>query len=115
MVSEATFLPTTPAELRQRGWDALDVILVSGDAYIDSPFSGIALIGRTLEAAGLRVGIIAQPDTESLDDIRRLGAPRLFLAVDLEFLPVFEAFDRVNFRIGLAADFHESGGFSHNV
>ena len=81
MVSEATFLPTTPAELRQRGWDALDVILVSGDAYIDSPFSGIALIGRTLEAEGLRVGIIAQPDTESLDDIRRLGAPRLFWGI----------------------------------
>ncbi|NLF86696.1 MAG: YgiQ family radical SAM protein [Lentisphaerae bacterium] len=74
----ADFLPTTPGEMRQRGWDTLDVILVSGDAYIDSPFSGIALIGRALEADGFRVGVIAQPDTESLDDIRRLGAPRLF-------------------------------------
>ncbi|MDD5704826.1 MAG: YgiQ family radical SAM protein [Kiritimatiellae bacterium] len=72
-----TFLPASAAEMRRRGWDAADVILVSGDAYIDSPFSGAALIGRALEARGLRVGLIAQPDTAGLDDIRRLGAPRL--------------------------------------
>ena len=81
MASEDLFLPATPGEMRQRGWDALDIILVSGDAYIDSPFSGIALIGRALEADGFRVGVIAQPGAASPDDIRRLGAPRLFWGV----------------------------------
>jgi uncharacterized radical SAM protein YgiQ len=75
------FLPSTRADLRSRGWDELDVILVSGDAYIDSPFTGVALIGRVLEAAGFRVGVIGQPDTRTHDDIRRLGAPRLFWGV----------------------------------
>ncbi|MCE1252176.1 MAG: YgiQ family radical SAM protein [Anaerolineae bacterium] len=77
----ANFLPTTPAELRQRGWDQLDVILVSGDSYIDSPFIGAAVIGRMLEQAGFRVGIIAQPDINSPADITRLGEPRLFWGV----------------------------------
>jgi uncharacterized radical SAM protein YgiQ len=77
---ENIFLPTTRQELRQRGWDGLDVILVSGDAYIDSPFAGPAVIGRVLEAAGFRVGIISQPDLRG-DDIRRLGEPRLFWGV----------------------------------
>jgi uncharacterized radical SAM protein YgiQ len=75
------YLPSTPAELRARGWDALDVILVTGDAYIDSPFAGAALVGRVLEAAGFRVGVIAQPETQDLADISRLGAPRLFWGV----------------------------------
>ncbi len=74
------FLPSTPQELRQRGWDRLDVILVSGDAYIDSPFVGTAVIGRVLEAAGFRVGIISQPDLYG-DDIRRLGEPLLFWGI----------------------------------
>jgi uncharacterized radical SAM protein YgiQ len=75
------FLPCTPAEIERLGWDAPDVILVSGDAYIDSPFSGVAVIGRVLTAAGFRVAIIAQPDVSSHDDIRRLGQPRLFWGV----------------------------------
>jgi uncharacterized radical SAM protein YgiQ len=75
------FLPSTPAEVARLGWDAPDVILVSGDAYIDSPFSGVAVIGRTLAAAGFRVAVIAQPDTASHDDIRRLGQPKLFWGV----------------------------------
>jgi uncharacterized radical SAM protein YgiQ len=74
------FLPSTPQEVRQLGWDRLDVILVSGDAYIDSPFVGTAVIGRVLEAAGFRVGIISQPDLHG-DDIRRLGEPRLFWGI----------------------------------
>ena len=72
------FLPTTPEELVERGWDMLDVILVSGDSYIDSPFIGAAVIGRILESAGFRVGIIAQPDIRNPADITRLGEPRLF-------------------------------------
>jgi uncharacterized radical SAM protein YgiQ len=75
------FLPTTAEELTARGWDALDVVLVTGDSYIDSPFIGAAVIGRVLEAAGYRVGIIAQPDIHRPDDITRLGEPRLFWGV----------------------------------
>jgi uncharacterized radical SAM protein YgiQ len=75
------FLPCTPSEIERLGWEAPDVILVSGDAYVDSPFSGIALVGRVLTAAGFRVAIIAQPDIASHDDIRRLGQPRLFWGV----------------------------------
>ena len=75
------FLPSTPAEMKARGWDSLDVILVTGDAYIDSPFAGAALIGRVLENAGFRVGILAQPDVKDTTDISCLGAPRLFWGV----------------------------------
>ncbi len=74
------FLPTTQKELRRLGWDQLDVILVTGDAYIDSPYVGIAVIGRVLVDAGFRVGVIAQPDLES-DAICRLGEPALFWGV----------------------------------
>ncbi len=64
--------------MQRLGWDALDVILVTGDSYIDSPFIGAAVIGKLLVQAGYRVGIIAQPDTAGLADIGRLGLPRLF-------------------------------------
>ncbi len=79
--TSAAFLPVTPEEVRARGWDALDVIIVTGDTYIDSPFIGAAVIGRVLEAAGYRVGIVAQPDVTGPDDIVRLGEPRLFWGV----------------------------------
>ena len=75
------FIPTTLREVRQRGWSGLDVILVTGDSYIDSPHIGVAVIGRVLLDAGYRVGIIAQPDPDNPDDIRRLGAPDLFWGV----------------------------------
>ena len=75
------FLPTTIDEMQKLGWDRLDVILISGDTYIDSSFSGISVIGRVLLDAGFRVGIIAQPDIDSDDDIRRLGEPGLFWGV----------------------------------
>lgn len=75
------FLPTSRKELQRLGWDALDIILVTGDAYIDSPSIGVAIIGKTLLAAGYRVGIIAQPDISGKDDIRRLGEPELFWGV----------------------------------
>ncbi len=75
------FLPTTQDECRKRGWDALDVILVTGDTYIDSPFIGVAVIGKVLVGAGYRVGIIAQPDVASAEDIARLGEPELFWGV----------------------------------
>jgi uncharacterized radical SAM protein YgiQ len=75
------FLPTTRKELGHLGWNQLDIILVTGDSYIDSPFIGVALIGRVLQRAGYRVGVIAQPDTQSQRDISRLGEPRLFWGV----------------------------------
>ena len=78
---EARFLPTTMEEARERGWDALDVILVTGDTYIDSPFIGVSVIGRVLEDEGYRVGIIAQPDMASGEDIKRLGEPVLFWGI----------------------------------
>lgn len=75
------FLPTTPKELKERGWEEADVILVTGDAYIDSPFVGVAVIGQILVHAGYRVGIIAQPDVRNPGDIERLGRPTLFWGV----------------------------------
>ena len=67
--------------MKQLGWDALDVILVTGDSYIDSPFIGTAVIGKLLVQAGYRVGVIAQPDPTSDADIGRLGEPALFWGV----------------------------------
>ena len=75
------FIPTTPEEVRERGWDGLDVVLVSGDTYTDNAYNGTALIGHWLMDRGLRVGIIAQPDVSSGDDISRLGQPELFWSV----------------------------------
>ncbi|RJQ65191.1 MAG: YgiQ family radical SAM protein [Desulfobacteraceae bacterium] len=75
------FLPTTRRESDQLGWTSLDVILVTGDTYIDAPHIGVAVIGRVLLAAGFRVGIIAQPDVDSARDITRLGEPELFWGV----------------------------------
>jgi uncharacterized radical SAM protein YgiQ len=75
------FLPTTRADMDARGWDYCDVILVSGDAYIDSPFIGVAMVGRMLERMGYKVGMIGQPDINSADDISRLGEPRLYWGV----------------------------------
>ena len=75
------FLPTTPEEISALGWDAPDVILVSGDSYIDSPHMGIAVIGHVLQNAGYNTAVIAQPDINSPDDITRLGEPKLFWGV----------------------------------
>jgi uncharacterized radical SAM protein YgiQ len=75
------FLPTTEAELKKLNWAKLDIILVTGDAYIDSPFIGVSVIGRVLASAGFRVGIIAQPDWQSKKDICRLGEPELFWGI----------------------------------
>ena len=76
------FLPTTKKELELRGWDDVDVILFSGDAYVDHPSFGAAVIGRTLEAAGFRVAIIPQPDWHGdYRDFKKLGRPRLFFGI----------------------------------
>jgi uncharacterized radical SAM protein YgiQ len=77
----APFLPMSRAEMDVLGWDECDIILVTGDAYIDHPSFGMALVGRLLEAQGFRVGIISQPDWHSAADFRRLGKPNLFFGV----------------------------------
>ena len=76
------FLPTTVKEVRARGWDELDVILFTGDAYVDHPAFGAAVIGRLLEAEGYRMAIVPQPNwRDDLRDFTKLGAPRLFFGV----------------------------------
>lgn len=76
------FLPVSKEEIKKLGWAAPDVILVTGDAYIDSPFSGTAVIGKYLLSKGFRVGVIAQPDVDSSEDIAALGEPLLFWGVN---------------------------------
>lgn len=77
----AKFLPTTREEMAQLGWDSCDVIVVTGDAYVDHPSFGMSVIGRVLEAQGFRVGIIAQPDWHSAEPFKALGKPNLFWGV----------------------------------
>jgi uncharacterized radical SAM protein YgiQ len=77
----APFLPMSRAEMKRLGWDSCDIIIVTGDAYVDHPSFGMAIIGRLLEAQGFRVGIIAQPDWHSADAFKALGRPNLFFGV----------------------------------
>ena len=77
----AAFLPTSRAEMAALGWAQCDVIIVTGDAYVDHPSFGMAIIGRVLEAQGFKVGIIAQPNWHSTKDFEALGEPRLFFGV----------------------------------
>jgi len=77
----APFLPMSRAEMTALGWDACDIVLVTGDAYVDHPSFGMAIIGRLLEAQGFRVGIISQPDWHSAEPFKALGKPRVFFGV----------------------------------
>jgi uncharacterized radical SAM protein YgiQ len=77
----APFLPTTADEMDALGWDSCDVVIVTGDAYVDHPSFGMAIVGRFLEAQGFRVGVIAQPDWQRADDFARLGRPNLFFGI----------------------------------
>ncbi|MET0048857.1 MAG: YgiQ family radical SAM protein [Sedimenticola sp.] len=77
----APVLPMSREEMDQLGWDSCDIIIVTGDAYVDHPSFGMAMIGRLLESQGFRVGIIAQPDWRSAEDFRRLGKPNLFFGI----------------------------------
>lgn len=76
------FLPTTAKELKLHNWDEVDVVLFSGDAYVDHPSFGAAVIGRVIEAEGLRVAIVPQPNwQDDLRDFKKFGVPKLFFAV----------------------------------
>ncbi|MCA0200219.1 MAG: YgiQ family radical SAM protein [Proteobacteria bacterium] len=77
----APFLPMSREEMDVLGWDACDIIIVTGDAYVDHPSFGMAIIGRLLEAQGFRVGIISQPDWQNPDSFKKLGAPKLFWGI----------------------------------
>jgi uncharacterized radical SAM protein YgiQ len=77
----APFLPMSRAEMDQLGWDSCDIIIISGDAYVDHPSFGTAVIGRMLESQGFRVGVIAQPDWRSAEPFKALGKPNLFFGV----------------------------------
>jgi len=77
----APFLPTSRAEMDALGWDACDIVLVTGDAYVDHPSFGMAIVGRLLEAQGFRVGILAQPDWTSAEPFRELGRPAVYFGV----------------------------------
>ncbi|MEB0059184.1 YgiQ family radical SAM protein [Variovorax sp. LG9.2] len=77
----AKFLPTSRKEMEALGWDSCDIVMVTGDAYVDHPSFGMAVIGRMLEAQGFRVGIIAQPDWQSAEPFKALGKPNLFFGV----------------------------------
>ncbi len=85
MVSKQTsidaFLPTASDQMRRRGWEQADIILITGDAYVDHPSFGVAMIGRWLEKLGYRVAVLAQPDWRSVDAFRSLGPPRLFWGI----------------------------------
>ncbi len=76
------WLPTTKKEMELRGWNEVDVILFSGDAYVDHPSFGTAVIGRLLESEGLKVAIVPQPNwRDDLRDFKKMGVPRCFFAV----------------------------------
>jgi hypothetical protein len=77
----APWLPMSRLEMDELGWDSCDIIIVSGDAYVDHPSFGMAVIGRFLEAQGFRVGIIAQPRWQNTADFMALGKPNLFFGI----------------------------------
>jgi uncharacterized radical SAM protein YgiQ len=77
----APFLPMSRSEMDELGWDSCDIIIVTGDAYVDHPSFGMAIVGRVLEAQGFRVGILAQPDWHSTRDFMKLGRPNLFFGI----------------------------------
>ena len=80
-MANARFLPICKQDMKERGWDELDIVLITGDAYVDHPAFGAAVIARVLEAAGFRVGIIAQPDWKTAVDFLKLGRPKLFFGI----------------------------------
>ena len=80
-MNQPDFPPMSRAELDRLGWDECDVIIVTGDAYVDHPSFGSAVIARVLIDAGFRTGIIAQPDWKTTRDFEKLGCPRLFFGI----------------------------------
>ncbi|MFA5145902.1 MAG: YgiQ family radical SAM protein [Candidatus Omnitrophota bacterium] len=103
------FLPASAEEMERRGWKEPDIVLITGDAYVDHPSYGTALIGRVLEYAGFRVGIIAQPDCSRTDDFKRLGRPKLFFGVTAGNLDSMVANYTANRKIRTGDDYSPGG------
>ena len=106
------FLPISKEDLKKRGWDELDIILVTGDAYVDHPSYGAAVIGRVLRDSRFRVGIIAQPDCRKLEDFKRLGRPKLFFGVTAGNIDFMLARYTANKKIRNLNDYTGSPGIS---
>lgn len=107
--TDKRFLPISRLDMKERGWEELDVILVTCDAYVDHPSYGVAVIGRVLEKAGLQVGVIAEPDCRKADDFLKLGRPRLFFGVTAGNIDSMLANYTANRRIR-SSDSYSSGG-----
>lgn len=109
VLTQPPFLPMTPAEMEALGWRELDVLLISGDAYVDHPAFGEALLGRWLVARGYRVGVIAQPAWDGVDAVKRMGRPRLFAGVTAGALDSMVA-HYTSFRKKRSNDAYTPGG-----
>ncbi|MFA4982142.1 MAG: YgiQ family radical SAM protein [Candidatus Omnitrophota bacterium] len=103
------FLPISKKDMDDRGWHEVDVILVTGDAYVDHPSYGAAVIGRVLESAGFRVGVIAQPDWRKSDDFLRLGRPKLFFGITAGNLDSMLAKYTASMKIRSGDDYSHGG------
>lgn len=103
------FLPISKEDLKSRGWNDLDIIIVTGDAYVDHPSYGAAIIGRVLEDAGYKVGVIAQPDYRHIDDFKKLGRPKLFFAVTAGNLDSMVANYTANKKVRNTDDYSPGG------
>lgn len=106
---QAQFLPVSAQEVAQRGWDRVDVVLVTGDAYVDHPSFGVALIGRLLASRGYRVAILSQPRYDRPDDFRRFGRPRLFFGISAGNLDSIVANYSGNARVRDQDDYSPGG------
>ena len=103
------FLPVSKEDLKERGWNELDIIIVTGDAYVDHPSYGAAVIGRVLEDARFKVGIIAQPDCRNPSDFKRFGRPKLFFCVTAGNLDSMVANYTANKKVRNIDDYSPSG------
>ncbi len=103
------FLPVSKSDLAKRGWKELDVIIITGDAYVDHPSYGASVIGRVLDDAGFKTGVIAQPDWRKIDDFKRLGRPRLFFAITAGNLDSMVANYTANKRLRQKDDYSPGG------
>jgi uncharacterized radical SAM protein YgiQ len=114
-MNRSEFLPATRKEMEDRGWDYVDVVLVTGDAYVDHPTFGVALIGRWLEAHGFRVAVLAQPRHDSPDDFTTFGRPKLFFGVTAGNLDSIVANYTSNAKVRDVDDFSPGGDpyFNH--
>lgn len=107
--SNSDFLPLSAGDVARRGWDAVDIVLVTGDAYVDHPSFGVALIGRLLESRGYRVAILAQPPHDTAEGFRQFGRPRLFFGITAGNLDSIVANYSGNAKVRSSDDYSPGG------